>query len=57
MRKGASSLMNFASVSGSVFSVGTTNSVKAIFAAVSGEENKSMGKEIVDRDVRTALDM
>jgi hypothetical protein len=49
--------MNFASVSGSVFSVGTTNSVKAIFAAVSGEENKSMGKEIVDRDVRTALDM
>jgi cystathionine beta-lyase family protein involved in aluminum resistance len=57
MRKGASSLMNFASVSGSVFSVGTTNSVKAIFAAVSGEENANMRRKIVDGDLRTALDM
>lgn len=34
-RKGAISLVKVASVAGSVFKVGMTNSVKAIFAAVS----------------------
>lgn len=34
MRKGAISVVNVASVTGSVFNVGTTNSVKAIFAVV-----------------------
>jgi hypothetical protein len=32
MRKGAISVVKAASVAGSVFNVGTTNSVKAIFA-------------------------
>jgi hypothetical protein len=32
MRKGAISVVKVASVTGSVFNVGTTNSVKAIFA-------------------------
>lgn len=34
MRKGAISVVNVASVTGSVFNVGTTNSVKGIFAVV-----------------------
>jgi hypothetical protein len=34
MRMGAISVVNVASVTGSVFNVGTTNSVKAIFAVV-----------------------
>jgi hypothetical protein len=57
IRKGASSLKNDASISGSLFGVGTTNSVKAICAAVLGGENASMRKQIVDGDVRTALNM
>jgi hypothetical protein len=34
MRKGATSVVNVASVTGSVFNVRTTNSVKGIFAVV-----------------------
>ena len=37
-RKGAISVVNIASVAGSVFNVGTTNSVKAIFAIAESRE-------------------
>lgn len=42
-RKGAISLMNAASVAGSVFKVGMTNSVKAIFAASSSRDIEKLG--------------
>jgi hypothetical protein len=38
MSKGAISVVNVASVAGSVFNVGTTNSVKGIFAVVFNRE-------------------